>query len=46
LERRRIVVGLIAWLRRGRREPFGTVVRSWTYYSNPFEWWAYCRDDL
>jgi len=38
--------GTIAWLRHGRREPFGKVVRSWTYYSNPFEWWAYCRDDL
>jgi len=40
------VVGLIAWLRHGRQEPFAKVLRSWTYYSNPFEWWAYCRDDL
>ena len=38
--------GVLTWLRRGRREPIGKVVRSVSYYMNPFEWWAYCRDDL
>jgi hypothetical protein len=39
-------IGLVAWLRGGRREQLALVVRTWSYYDNPFEWWAYCRDDL
>jgi hypothetical protein len=39
------VVGCVVWLRRGRREKLGVVVESFAYYSNPFEWWAYSRDD-
>lgn len=38
--------GLVVWLRRGRREPLGKVIESCSYYLNPFEWWAYSRDDL
>jgi hypothetical protein len=37
--------GVITWLRRGRREPLAKVIESCSYYSNPFEWWAYSRDD-
>ena len=37
-------VGLLVWLRRGRREPVGHVVETCSYYTNPFEWWAYSRD--
>lgn len=37
-------VGVLVWLRRGRREPVNHVVESCSYYSNPFEWWAYSRD--
>lgn len=40
------LLGVVTWLRRGRREPLAEVVRSCSYYMNPFEWWAYCRDDL
>jgi hypothetical protein len=38
-------VGIIVWARRRRREPFLRVVESCAYYLNPFEWWAYSRDD-
>ncbi|MFN8023945.1 MAG: hypothetical protein U0Q03_20605 [Acidimicrobiales bacterium] len=38
-------VGLLVWLRRGRREPIARVIESCSYYTNPFEWWAYSRDD-
>lgn len=42
------VVGAVMWLVRGRRRgtPFGGMVESVAYYLNPFEWWAYSRDDL
>ena len=40
------VAGLVVWLLRRRREPLGKVVESCSYYLNPFEWWAYSRDDL
>lgn len=38
-------VGMVVWLVRGRRERFAKVVESCAYYLNPFEWWAYSRDD-
>jgi hypothetical protein len=38
--------GVVLWLVRGRRQPFAKVVESYAYYANPFEWWAYSRDDL
>jgi hypothetical protein len=38
-------VGMAVWAVRRRREPFGKVVESCAYYLNPFEWWAYSRDD-
>lgn len=37
--------GAIVWLARGRREPLARVVETCAYYLNPFEWWAYSRDD-
>ena len=40
------LVGVLLWLRRGRREPLGQMVESCSYYLNPFEWWAYSRDNL
>ena len=38
--------GCVLWLVRGRRERLSHVVESLAYYTNPFEWWAYSRDDL
>lgn len=38
-------VGAIGWLVRHRDQPFGKVVEAYAYYLNPFEWWAYSRDD-
>ncbi len=38
--------GVLLWLRRGRKEPLGRMVESCSYYLNPFEWWAYSRDNL
>jgi hypothetical protein len=38
--------GVVLWWRRGRTEPLGRMVESCSYYLNPFEWWAYSRDDL
>lgn len=38
------LVGVVTWLRRGRREPVGPLVEACSYYMNPFEWWAYSRD--
>lgn len=38
-------VGVVVWLRDRRSKPLGAVVQSLAYYSNPFEWWAYSRDD-
>ena len=37
--------GAVVWAARRRREPFTKVVESCAYYLNPFEWWAYSRDD-
>jgi len=39
------VAGTILWVRRGRREPVGKLIESCSYYLNPFEWWAYSRQD-
>jgi hypothetical protein len=41
-----VLVGVLVWLRRGRRERLGAVIESCAYYLNPFEWWAYSRDAL
>ena len=41
-----VLGGVLLWLRRGRNEPLGTMIESCSYYTNPFEWWAYSRDDL
>ncbi|MCY7299612.1 MAG: hypothetical protein LH616_10415, partial [Ilumatobacteraceae bacterium] len=38
--------GVLLWLRRGRKEPLAHIVESCSYYLNPFEWWAYSRDNL
>lgn len=38
-------IGAVAWLVRHRDQPFGKVVECYGYYLNPFEWWAYSRDD-
>ncbi len=37
--------GMVVWITRRRGESFGRVVESCAYYLNPFEWWAYSRDD-
>lgn len=37
--------GALLWLVRHRDERFAKVVESSAYYLNPFEWWAYSRDD-
>lgn len=39
------VAGLVLWLRRRPKERLGSLVESCAYYTNPFEWWAYSRDD-
>jgi hypothetical protein len=39
------LVGAAVWTVRRRGQPFGRVVESCAYYLNPFEWWAYSRDD-
>lgn len=41
-----IIGGLFVWLRSGRKEKLGRAVESCSYYLNPYEWWAYSRDDL
>jgi hypothetical protein len=38
-------IGMIVWATRRRTDPFTRVVESCAYYLNPFEWWAYSRDD-
>ena len=38
-------VGAGMWLLRRRGERFADVVETCGYYLNPFEWWAYSRDD-
>ena len=37
--------GMVVWAVRRRDERFTKVVESTAYYLNPFEWWAYSRDD-
>ena len=37
--------GVLVWAIRRRDEPLAKVVESCAYYLNPFEWWAYSRDD-
>ena len=39
------VGGAALWALRRRDEPFTRVVESCAYYLNPFEYWAYSRDD-
>ncbi len=42
-------VGALVWIVRRRNPdaaaPFAKVVETCAYYLNPFEWWAYSRDD-
>lgn len=40
------VAGVLVWAFRRRDQPLGKVVESCAYYLNPFEWWAYSRDDF
>jgi hypothetical protein len=37
--------GAVLWLVRRRGERLADVVETCGYYLNPFEWWAYSRDD-
>lgn len=37
--------GMVIWLVARRRDRFTKVVESSAYFINPFEWWAYSRDD-
>jgi hypothetical protein len=37
--------GIVVWVTRRRGESLARVVESCAYYLNPFEWWAYSRDD-
>jgi len=37
--------GMVVWALRRRDAQFTKVVESTAYYLNPFEWWAYSRDD-
>lgn len=41
-----LAVGVVVWVIRERRSPLAKVIESCSYYTNPFEWWAYSRDDL
>ncbi len=41
-----VVAGTVVWLARRRAQPLSKVIESCSYYANPFEWWAYSRDDL
>jgi hypothetical protein len=41
-----LAAGVVLWLRRGRSVKLAAAVESCAYYLNPFEWWAYSRDDL
>jgi hypothetical protein len=38
-------IGTLLSVTKKRDEPFRQVVESCAYYLNPFEWWAYSRDD-
>jgi len=37
--------GVVVWATARRDEPVSKVIESCAYYLNPFEWWAYSRDD-
>jgi hypothetical protein len=37
--------GIVVWALTRRSDPLTKVVESCAYYLNPFEWWAYSRDD-
>jgi hypothetical protein len=37
--------GMVVWATLRRGESLARVVESCAYYLNPFEWWAYSRDD-
>jgi hypothetical protein len=39
------LAGGVLWVTRRRHERLGKVIESCAYYLNPFEWWAYSRDD-
>jgi hypothetical protein len=39
------VVATLAWPFVGRGRPWFGLVETYGYYLNPFEWWAYSRDD-
>lgn len=39
------VAGALVWLGGRRDQSFVKIVESCAYYLNPFEWWAYSRDD-
>jgi hypothetical protein len=39
------IAGAALWATVRRTEKFSKVVESSAYYMNPFEWWAYSRDD-
>ena len=38
------VVGALLWALRLRDRRFSSVVETYAYYLNPFEWWAYSRE--
>ncbi len=38
-------IGVVMWVVARRDEPFTKVVETCAYYLNPFEYWAYSRDD-
>ncbi len=38
-------VGAAAWVLRHRDRGVAEVVETYAYYLNPFEWWAYSRDE-
>ncbi len=37
--------GALIWATKRRNERLSKVIESCAYYLNPFEWWAYSRDD-
>ena len=39
------MAGAAVWATVRRDQPLFKIVESCAYYLNPFEWWAYSRDD-
>ncbi|CAN5788491.1 hypothetical protein BH24ACT5_BH24ACT5_04510 [soil metagenome] len=39
------VAGTVRWMAGSREQPFGRSIEAWAYYANPFEWWAYSREE-